>query len=63
MVQSRIFPNEKLMGNRRVSRVLFGVPPNRAFRRDAGNCTRGRARSPNSNSKTKDEHNNEGYVA
>jgi hypothetical protein len=27
-------------------RVAFGVSPNRVFRRDAGNCTRGRVRSP-----------------
>jgi len=35
--------DKKFMGSIRVSRVLFGVPPNRGFRRDAGNCTRGRA--------------------
>ena len=33
-------------GSIRVSRVVFGVSPNRVFRRDAGNCTRGRVRSP-----------------
>ncbi len=33
-------------GERASARVLFGVPPNMAFRRGAGNCTRGRARSP-----------------
>ncbi len=27
-------------------RVVFGVPPNRVFRRDAGDRTRGRVRSP-----------------
>ena len=29
----------------KVSRLVCGVLPNRAFRRDAGNCTRGRVRS------------------
>ena len=33
-------------GRKRVPRVAFGVLPNGIFRRDAGNCTRGRVRSP-----------------
>jgi hypothetical protein len=36
----------KRPGSLRVPRVVFGVSPNRVFRRDAGNCTRGRVRSP-----------------
>jgi hypothetical protein len=36
----------KRLGSIRVPRVVFGVSPNRVFRRDAGNCTRGRVRSP-----------------
>jgi hypothetical protein len=31
------------LGSIRVPRVVFGVSPNTVFRRDAGNCTRGRA--------------------
>jgi hypothetical protein len=51
----------EVLGSIRVSRVAFGVrvsgtlpqrgllcSPNRVFRRDAGNCTRGRVRSPHS---------------
>ena len=34
------------LGSIRVPRVVFGVSPNTAFRRDAGNGTRGRVRSP-----------------
>ena len=45
-VKERVRSNDDL-GSICVSRVLFGVPPNRGFRRDAGNCTRGRVRSPN----------------
>ena len=37
--------DDNALGSIRVPRVTFGVSPNRAFRRDAGNCTRGRVRS------------------
>ncbi len=35
-----------LLGSIRVSRVVFGVLAELRFRRDAGNWTRGRVRSP-----------------
>ena len=39
-----------MSGSIRVPRVVVGVPPNMVFRRDAGNGTRGRVRSPENRS-------------
>ena len=51
IVESACFIKKRMradndLGSIRVPRVLVGVPPSRVFRRDAGNCTRGRVRSP-----------------
>jgi uncharacterized membrane protein len=45
-MRSEMHAARRLWGAYASSRVLFGVPPNWVFRRDAGNCTRGRVRPP-----------------
>ena len=45
-IKKRMRADNDLGSIRVPSGVLAGVPPSRVFRRDAGNCTRGRVRSP-----------------